>query len=270
MSIRSRLTLVGNITVDDIHFIQEWPISGTSNGYSDRKIRIGGIGNMIEALSCELAPFVVANVGADQEGDFIRRYLASRHMNVDLRTHSDKPTSRAVICCQACPPERTSFVNWGCGAVPIKSGFPESDWSHVCYLDVALGLGIDELRKKSKTLSADLCLSSPSNEQREWVISCLPKLDYLFVSDSEFEPYKASTAATTVIRHRRESTIIYANGRESIVQNQDSIIEGISVLGAGDAYATGFILSSLRSFSSLEGMVKGAHEQARRFLMRET
>lgn len=256
------LSLIGNIVVDDVYGVQGWPKEGTSNRLLWHRRSIGGLGNIIEALP-DLRIFVDATVGYDPEGEAVAEYLKDRGVEARLRKSDDK-TSRAVILSDLGANERTSFVDWGCGAAPLRVS-PKADWAHISYLDVSRAAIVGP---KKPIVSADLCLSEPNRHLRE----CLGNVDFLFVSKAEasaYAPGKSSSQAAkelcalgarTVVLHERHQTILMSDHGETVVPNQSEELKEVDVLGAGDIYCASFIRCMIKG-SNPETAAGQAHER---------
>lgn len=271
----SDLSLIGNVVVDDVYEIAGWPSEGTSNRFGSHRQSIGGIGNMVEALrGSVISVSVGAAVGDDQNGSIARRYLEDCGAKAFLKV-SRLPTSHALILSSISNKERTSFVSWGCGRLPIDS-FPSSKWTHIAYLDMVCESDLDGI--ESETISADLCLSNPSQETISAVLARMGSLDFLFMSPSEAKAYAkpGETLEATLTRLRRDQgikrIICHERTRTLIVDEEVGIVAGTheifetDVLGAGDAYCANFILYQLCRGNNPAGAAAFAHEEASRFL----
>lgn len=261
------LVLVGNITVDDVYEVNGWPAGGTSNTYSANRKSVGGLGNIVEAIDARLSVCVNAIVGEDDDADFIKAYLLRRGAGFDqvFEPWGPKRTTRALIFSDIANNERTSFVEWGCGKLAYKPTWRSAKWAHLSYVDILPGMDMSELRHSCSVLSTDVCLSTPP----QGGLPTLKLFDYLFISEVEAKAYGQSIyelGPTVILHTREETTITWTQGKET-VKGRHKTVDGIDVLGAGDAYCAGFILNSLKG-ESLAGAAQEAHEEATRFLLK--
>lgn len=267
------LVLLGNVVVDDVYKLNEWANEGTSNRYDSHHNSIGGIGNIIEALKeRKLKIKVEYSIGSDTNGQLVQNYFDTISAEYKLHT-SSQPTSHALILSNLQSNERTSFVNWGCGHDPIVSNNP-ARWTHVSYLDIIYKIDLEALRPHSDVLSADLCLSNPSQEVIDAVRNQLQFLDYLFVSESELpalannpEELLSKYKLSCLVYHKRDRTLIFKNNGYKEVLGNHQLQEQVQVLGAGDAYCANFMFSKLNNNATDEESVLWAHEQATKFIL---
>lgn len=258
------LKLLGNLVVDEIYCTKHWPKPATSNTFSDHKKSVGGIGNMVCALKNKsLNLWIEGVVGNDFPDDFA---VSRAHISIN-------PSSKALIICDLENSERTSFVNWGCGTEPFNPSNKQSKWTHISYLDVADPQNFEQIRKHTKILSADVCLSNSAHPEK--ILNKLKYLDYLFISESELhylcehdQPIKTHQAKC-VIYHQKTLTTIINDQNHSIVINPRPIISHVNVLGAGDAYCANFILYQLTNEPNDILAAQFAHEQTSLFLDRQ-
>jgi sugar/nucleoside kinase (ribokinase family) len=277
------LVLVGNITVDHVYAIRGWPRGGTSNLFTKYAVSIGGLGNIVAALAgSNLAMLVLATIGKDDDGRLISAYL--KHHGIDAALHvSHERTTRALILSDEKENERTSFVDWGCGVDALDTvNAGSARWTHVSYLDVVPRVCLDKLRASTEVLSADLCLSTLPEEKRSTLLRQMHLLDYLFISLSEVTAYAENDVqeadqiarmlqkrhGTTIICHGRSDTILAARDGVTRVPNAHGLVDGINVLGAGDAYCANFIRHCLAFGHDIAAAAAAAHQEAGAFLLR--
>jgi sugar/nucleoside kinase (ribokinase family) len=260
------LRLIGNIIIDDVYKIDSWPKENTSNKFTTQKLSIGGIGNIIRALhEKDMDIIAEGNIGKDKPGHLIENFCLDHNIARELYW-CDKPTSKALILSGK---DRTSFVNWGCGTDILNPSPTNAKWTHICYLDIIPTIDVSYIKKYSDIVSADLCLSNPSKENIELVLNQLQHLDYLIVSETEFEPLSYGLLDISnfiekynlknLILHTKYKTIIANNNSLDQVMNNHAIVENIDVLGAGDVYCANFIYSQLFNGLNLSDTVKSAH-----------
>lgn len=274
------LLLIGNITIDEVYETSHWAREGTSNDFKSYKQAVGGLGNIIQALkNSKLQISIIGNVGNNNDGKIIKKFLTKEKINHNLSVCNDM-TSKALIITNTKSKERTSFVNWGCGKSDIEIANIKSNWAHISYLDIVPYLNFKKIKETSDYISADLCLSSPSQITITKILNQLQYLDYLFVSESEInsitngeqEVYKIMELVSqyglkNLVFHKREETLIVSPKSYKHVTNNQPILENISVLGAGDAYCANFIKYQLLHDFNNEKAATYAHEEATKFLV---
>lgn len=269
------LILLGNIVIDEIYCITQWPIEGTSNIFQSHKTSVGGIGNIIEAIKdSHLKIMVECVIGNDDNGKIIKKYLKRKNIKSNLHI-SDKETSKGLILSNLELKERTSFVNWGCGT-EIFIPYKKSKWSHVSYLDIIPSLDLKTIKTNSDIISADLCLSNPNIKTIDLLYNQLKYLDYLFISESEFKPFLNKKTISYIINEFKLKNLIYHTRNKTIIINKDKSKEtleqptfsNINVLGAGDAYCANFIKFKLNNKSKNDlDAATYAHQQATKFVL---
>lgn len=268
------IAIIGNATMDDVYRVNGWATPGSSNEFISYKRQIGGIGNILEALSgCGLRICAETVKGEDPDGWSVSSYVRSKSAEAIIHT-SDDPTTKALILSDVTSSERTSFVKWGCGDGAMPMTPVKADWVHVSYLDVLADSDVAPLRTGAKVLSADLCLSKPSLDRKLLVCEKARHLDVLFASDAEFAEYSAELMGVflynqdlRIVVHSVDKTSICAF-HEHCAASVDSGIEMIKyadVLGAGDAYCANFILAQLKGLD-MSDSAKVAHEGATKFI----
>jgi sugar/nucleoside kinase (ribokinase family) len=265
------LNLIGNMVVDEVYYINGWPSEGTSNVYDKHREAIGGIGNILSALDLEglniLAQYVVGE--EDLNSIKIQSFINDKKIPVNVSI-SKNPTSKAVILSDLLKTERTSFVNWGCGYDKIDICDIRSRWSHISYMDIISLPNIDKIRGQSDILSADLCLSNPSNETREKVLDNLKFLDYLFISYSELHGYSSiedllNCGVKQIVLHKDKFSVLKGL-MNCIITNNAGHDNHIDVLGAGDVYCAKVIENMLKETAIIDS-IKAAHNQTSEYLL---
>lgn len=270
------LILLGNMTVDDVYCLSEWAEEGTSNKFESYTQSVGALGNIIQALNNSgITIYIESIIGNDSNAEVIKTFIRSFERKLHL---SKKPTSKALILSNLKSKERTSFVNWGCGHDLIIPSTINVRWKHISYLDILPPLDLKESRQNSDIMSADLCLSNPSNI--ESTINQLHYFDYLFASESEIYPLinnskdifklidlvNSSNLKCLVFHTRTNTYLVYKNSYKK-VKNNYPIIENVNVLGAGDVYCASFIKYQLNNTINDKQAVDYAHEQATKYIV---
>ena len=259
------LAIYGNLIVDHVYCVDEFSI-GVSNEAKEYYSSIGAIGNMLSALdelSGELMPEVrvFTQVGNDPTGISVKRELwRDYQISPDtIPANPYYPTSAAIILSELDSKRRTSVVKWG-ACSQMKFFRPtDAGWAHFMYADTLLNLGsrhLSEIAKQS-TISLDLCLSKQTEENRTRLFQLLPYVDYLIISDDEaaglYDMYPSDCVRAISSRMRKEGTVVVHNPRGTVYSicgkepveflATEKDIEGLDVLGAGDMYASAFILA---------------------------
>lgn len=264
------LHLIGNSIVDEIFEVQrsaEAYIPGSSNTYSSRRTCYGGLGNLLLVLKKSGLTFHVStHVGRDGNGNKLKSYFLSNGIN--YTSYPLKETSSALILSerisgfQDSAHEKTSFVKWG--SVSCFSNFKpvKAVWAHISYLDVLHGLDLSKLRKHYDYISADLCLNSPKKSVIKKVVKNLKYLDFLFMSTNEWKTYADSStrrpgkltipeiltdwleenkSKTQVVVHSPYWAAVCSRFEVPITVEDLKVLEGVSVVGAGDKFCAYFI-----------------------------
>lgn len=268
--------LAGNLVVDTVYTINRYPTEGTSNTYRSQSQRVGGLGNMIPALvAAGLRVHVQGPVGSDADALFIEdSFFPFSHLATWDPRPEEGRTANALILASQVTSERTSFVEWGVGVSGACLDPEKAHWTHVGYLDVLEDVDLAMLRAFSGRLSADLCLSNPSQDQREKVLKALPYLDVLFMSGSESEAYccenmvRCMPPAGAVVCHTPRETYLFTKKGSLRLWNPQLQATGLNVLGAGDIYAAHVIIGLLKDPEGLGGIVLEAHKQTTETLLR--
>jgi sugar/nucleoside kinase (ribokinase family) len=293
----SDICLHGNLILDKVYGINNFR-SNDSNECIDSYESPGAIANMVRALS-KLNPSlrlaVDSSVGDDESGRYIKRWFRHfkelRMATVDLLlTESDLNTSEALILSDVEKGTRTSIVRWGaCSAIDSLRNV-DARWHHILYLDKLPNLDIESLKELSKTsiISADLCGTEYSKDQRKKVISALGHVDYIFASSEEARSLTQMLNDHSSTRELGKMVKKYAivhtpNGSSfsSGVNNDvnevycDEKIDGpLNVLGAGDNFASAFIASSFFDNNVLERTIRKnlefAHRHATSFVRQQS
>lgn len=130
----------------------------------------------------------------------------------------------------------------------------KSKWSHIVYINQLPNLEfIKKLRKTSDVISADVSIGGKiPNEYLKYI-------DYLFISDEDIDrPLDELVKLVNgwVILHFPNGSIS-TNGKETI-KCETQIINNLNVLGAGDTFASCFILEMLKH-NEIEQSLNTAH-----------
>jgi len=292
----SDICLHGNLILDKVYKINNFR-SNDSNECFGTYESPGGIANMVRAfaqLNPSLRLTVDSALGADDGGKYIKRWFRHfkelRLATVDLLlTESQTSTSEALILCDTGKSERTSVVNWGACAELSELSKVDARWHHIVYLDKLPNLDIQSLKELSKTsiISADLCSAKHTQEQRNKILSMLEHVDYIFASSEEarsltrmVNDHSASRELGKVVKKyaivHTPNGSSFSNGVNNEVGRiycEQKLDEQLSVLGAGDNFASAFIASSFFDNNVLEQTVRKnlefAHKHATNFVRQQ-
>tara|TARA_Y100001938_G_scaffold33630_2_gene46147 strand:+ start:25395 stop:26264 length:870 start_codon:yes stop_codon:yes gene_type:complete len=280
------VTIFGNILVDTIYEVEQFSHGG-SNIYKKKTQTVGGVTNVLAALkrmSPDLSTKLISAVAGDKEGDFIKEWLSDRGWdNLDLLTKKDvdSTTSSALIISDMSEKIRTSFVNWGeCKNLTIPNNI-SSKWLHILYLDCLPLVEEKDLKRlvDCDIISADVCLSTHTEKEKERIFSLLKCLDYFFISDVEAKSLTGKESlpecATILGRKSKGYAIVhspagssYSNGVATYSVDSIYIEESsINVLGAGDNFAARFIFNKIATKSTMTEVIKDSHDYTTNFLI---
>lgn len=144
-------------------------------------------------------------------------------------------------------------------ANPLEYNLQKAKWNHVLYINHLEDTKFIE--SLQGTISADICTGKPIDNDS------LKYIDYLFISDDDLDESLQSLAKKVrgfVICHSPSGSV-YSDGK-NIREHKIQKINNLNVLGAGDFFATSFIINMLKE-GDLDQAVSVAHEQATKFLL---
>lgn len=267
------LKLIGNLVLDKVYEINDWPEIGSSNNFSYVYTSIGGIGNIIkELLNKNISLFVESAIGNDDNGKVIKKYLKKNKIDNVLHFYNGQ-TSSALILSSLKQIEKTSFVNWGVGKEIFNTSLKTSYWAHISYLDLIPNINLKNIKKTCEVISADLCLSSFNKEND--LLNNLHYIDYLFISEAELIPllnglsifdFVEKYKIKYLVFHTKQKTSIITNGNCVDVINLNELKQNCNVLGAGDVYCANFIFYCIKEGQDIIKAVEFAHKQANNFV----
>lgn len=268
----NKVSIYGNLIVDTVYKVDELDKPNTSNKLLSSYRTIGAAGNVIKSLRAldeEILISINSNISQeDDAAQFAYKELTSLRVDVsELLPKRESATSEAVIISSLKNGQRTSFVNWAsCTGMENFSPNINTTWAHFLYLDALENLTPEHLKKfkdEGITVSADLCKSGLSENEKERIFSLLPYIDYLIISDVEA---KALIETNSTLKEKSEIlggkqgdgwTIIHSvggsdssNGEMYMLKFSDVIKgEEVEVLGAGDCFAASFIYKMINGVS---------------------
>ena len=152
----------------------------------------------------------------------------------------------------------------GKGNLNLKTRKPtilHSKWHHIMYLNQLEDPSfVNEIN--DGIISADVTAGAMDIEPY------LDKLDYLFISDEDLfmdADELGKLVKGSVILHYPSGSYV-TDGKTSF-KSSTKIVEGIDVLGAGDMFATSFILQSITTNDKIQDIVEYAHKTTTNLLV---
>jgi hypothetical protein len=127
----------------------------------------------------------------------------------------------------------------------------DSTWSHITYINRLRDLSfISEI--KNSIISADIA------GKKTFDTSYLKYIDYLFVSDDEIINLDEliSLVKIAVIVHNNSGSITYY--KNDTIINNHKVLKNINILGAGDYFASAFIVSMIET-NNLKKSLENSH-----------
>ena len=282
------INLIGNLVVDRVYKIRQFPVEGESNLNEGHSLRLGGLGNLLHSFAlhkCKLQLGLQAAAADDDNLEFIKSELAKYekrlpHLRCLLKKATQIPfNSEALILSDLGRSERTSLVRWGACLDLRGVRFRKAEWAQVSYLDLVENIDMRSLRKSADVLSADLCLSRLDKRKLAKFKARMSFLDFLFISSNETKPhYNASkdkrdfrnTVRRLIEETRFKGTLIYHSKASIGVFQAGGYTEELALpppvrflntLGAGDWLCANFIRRHFGSGNALAD-IKGSCEYA--------
>jgi sugar/nucleoside kinase (ribokinase family) len=236
-----KVTLAGNIIVDNVKTIAAWPEKGMLVPITSVKRSPGGAvpnsGIDLKTLdpSVEVAAF--GKVGDDDAGDFVRNFMSGHGLDVsDVKSVSGTPTTFTDVMTVASTGERTFFNMHGADSAlvpedvdPAKLG---CDIFHLGYLLLLDGLDAEDAeygtkaarllaKVQSSGIKTSLDIVSEQSDRFAWIVRpALKYCDYVVINEVE------GSLATGL-------SALDENGRASEA-NLRRICEGLFELGVGE------------------------------------
>jgi len=288
----SRIVLAGNVNVDSVKMLPQWPERGRLVNVSDVRRSVGGCvsnsGIDLKVLDPSVSVGAIAKVGADEPGEFARATLNAYGIETD-GLMAVKGLGTASVDCLTVEGsgERTFLFAKGAGAtlVPDDIDISKLDCEifHLGYLLLLDGLdaadaehGTKAARLLAKVQAAGIktsidVVSEQSDRFRRIVRPALKYCDYVVIN--EVEASSATGVPDTDMRGMCEA-LVSCGVRERVVvhcpkksatldvdgrySELGSLVlpEGwiVGATGAGDAFCAGMLLSFLRGMDAVDGM----------------
>lgn len=281
--IRSGIISAGNWIVDRVKYISHYPESGTLVSILSESLQNGGAPfNLLVDLSKLGANFNLKGVGVigdDKDGFFVLSECLSYGIEVsNIRVLKNVSTSYTDVMVDSVSKHRTFFHHHGANSLlSLKDfNFKNCDYKHfhLGYLLLLDNLDIyDEVygtlsarvlhdaQKCNLTTSFDV-VSESSDRFKSVVIPCLPYASIVFMN--EYELSKTSgivlnedcqvedvIKACKVLEsfgmrgiaaiHTAKKAFVYKNG--VMLEREACKVDVVGTVGAGDAFAAGFLLA---------------------------
>ena len=288
----NRIVLAGNVNVDSVKMLPQWPERGRLVNVSDMRRSVGGCvsnsGIDLKVLDPSVSVGAIAKVGADEPGEFARATLRARGLETDGLMTVDGLGTATVDCLTVeGSGERTFLFAKGAGATLVPDDIDVSkldcDIFHLGYLLLLDGLdaaddkyGTKAARLLAKVQAAGIrtsidVVSEQSDRFRRIVKPALRYCDYVVINEIEAglatglpssdmrgmcEALMACGVREQVVVHcPARSAALGADGRYSELGSL-VLPEGwiVGSTGAGDAFCAGMLLSFLRGMEVTDGM----------------
>ena len=155
-----RITLAGNIIVDNVKTITAWPEKGMLVPITAMKRSPGGAvpnsGIDLKVLDPSVEVAAVGKVGADDAGEFVTAFMRERGLDVSgIRKVEDVPTSFTDVITLADTGERTFFCMHGADSRLVSEDIDPTELAgsaifHLGYLLLLDGLDADDAEYGTK------------------------------------------------------------------------------------------------------------------------
>jgi len=285
---RRGIIAAGNMLVDHVHQIVQWPERGWLAEITHSERATGGAPlNVLLTLAKMRAGIplqAVGLVGDDHDGDYILAMLDQYHVNRQrVQRTTFAPTSMSQVMTDPSG-QRTFFHSPGANRLLDLPAFDRLDQSmkifHLGYLLLLDSLDkpdeeygtrsarlLAQMRELGFQTSLDLVSRKGDPRYQPLVLPALRHLDYLVINEAAAELLASGVKARVVI-HCPEGAWGQEPGQEggwipSWRLSQDEIVGSV---GAGDAFCAGFLYGCHDSLSLAES-IRMAHACARASLL---
>lgn len=288
----SRIVLSGNVNVDSVKMLPQWPERGRLVNISNVRRAVGGCvsntGIDLKVLDPSVSVGAVAKIGADEPGVFARATLKSYGLETDGLMTTDGQGTATVDCLTVeGSGERTFLFSRGAGSMLVPDDIDVSKLNceifHLGYLLLLDGLdAVDEeygtkaARLLAKVQAAGIktsidVVSEQSTRFPQIVRPALKYCDYVVIN--EVEASLATGVADSDMRGMcealmscgvRERVVVHCPAKSASLSLDGRYDELGSLIlpkgwivgstGAGDAFCAGMLLSFLRGMDSVDGM----------------
>lgn len=277
------IVVAGSVLVDKINEISAFPECGELTQITSIQNAVGGcVPNValdLKKISPETPIFAVGKIGADEEGEFVKKVLADGGVDVKGLVTTDKDRTSFTDVMSVKGGQRTFFTYAGAsadfGTCDIDFENMNAEILHLGYfllLDkVDNGEGLEILKKaKEMGIKTSIDLVSENSDRYSLVLPCLEYTDYLIINELEagkltgIEPsdenlekiaYKLKELGVKekVVIHKFDRAVCLSDEGYTVMAAYDvpqSYIKGKT--GAGDAFCAGTLMGIYNNLSDIE------------------
>jgi len=280
---RSGIISAGNWIVDRVKYISHYPEVGTLVSILSESLQNGGAPfNLLVDLSKLGAKFNLKGLGVigdDKDGFFVLSECLSHGIDIsNIRVLKNVSTSYTDVMVDKVSKQRTFFHNHGANSLLSLDDFNFQDNGykhfHLGYLLLLDNLDIyDDLygtvsarilcdaQKHNLTTSFDV-VSESSDRFKSVVVPCLPYVDIVFMNEYELsktsgillnencrgeDVIKACRVLESfgmrgiVAIHTAKKAFVYSG--DILLEREACKVDVVGTVGAGDAFAAGFLLA---------------------------
>jgi sugar/nucleoside kinase (ribokinase family) len=254
------IAVYGNIVVDNIYETDIMDKDAHAVQCSDYAKALGGVANVAASLTALKHKVTCCAAVSFEDVGTISDQLAKERIASRLQGYNGHTATASILSFKRLA-EKQSMVAWGCSK-KYKPEVIQADWHHIAYLD-ALPLCTNSfLNGLENNVSADLCIGSYTDDDRERLRALMKDICFVFMSDHEadsfFEYHAIDNVAdvATIIHHAGGSDIYCEDGKIEVCIPP---VDGVNVLGAGDVFASRCIDNLLKGFGTFDA-VRESHE----------
>lgn len=277
------IVVAGSVLVDKINEISAFPECGELTQITSIQNAVGGcVPNValdLKKISPETPIFAVGKIGADEEGEFVKKVLADGGVDVKGLVTTDKDRTSFTDVMSVKGGQRTFFTYAGAsadfGTCDIDFENMNAEILHLGYfllLDkVDNGEGLEILKKaKEMGIKTSIDLVSENSDRYSLVLPCLEYTDYLIINELEagkltgIEPsdenlekiarkLKDLGVREKVVIHKFDRAVCLSDEGYNVMAAYDvpqSYIKGKT--GAGDAFCAGTLMGIYNDLSDVE------------------
>ena len=277
---KTGIAVCGNVLVDLINQIQAYPNAGELTKITGLEKSVGGcVPNVaidLKKICPELPVRAIGNIGADDNGAFVRQVLSSHGLDLSgLKTVDDATSFTQVM--SVAGGQRTFFTYAGAdGSLCAEDlDFSENPPAilHLGYFlllkKVDEGEGLNILQKASAAgVLTSIDLVSENSDRYPLVLPCLPYTDFLIINELEAakltgmdgtdlpaiaQRLKDMGVRKKVIIHMPDRALCCSDEGLTVLPSYDIPKEDIvGTTGAGDAFCAGALYAIYQGRSDKE------------------
>ena len=276
--------VIGDINIDVILNCSAYPEEGDDILVKTSDQRLGGSGcNTAVALSMlGISSTILGHVGNDAFGKLARHGLEESGVDTQWVFESRSGTTGWMMILVTSGGQRTIFGFRGCNGFPYQdrevsmvlanqdllhvSGYTfleDDQWSFIQRI-------MAEAHSKGITLSLDLGME-PIKKVRERIVSALPCVDHLLISELEFSTlmpeWTVRSGCQELMKHGVKSIVVKMGAQGSLLTTPEGEhfepafdLPGFTVFdttGAGDCFDAGFITGLFHGLTPPESLILG-------------